>query len=216
MLGGGRCQIDTGTFQNDMTTFHNRDDTLTLLIHLGYLAYDMDSQEVFIPNEEVRAEFARAVKASGWEEVIKALTDSDDLLEATLNGQAEIVAGRLDDVHQESASVLAYNNEDSLSCAISLAYYSARKYYYMIRELPAGRGFADIVFFPRKKCLDKPAMIVELKWDHSVEDAIRQIEKKKYVKGLKDYSGELLLVGINYDKKTKIHTCIISKVFYSS
>lgn len=126
MLGGGRCQIDTGTFQNDMTTFHNRDDALTLLIHLGYLAYDIDSQEVFIPNEEVRAEFARAVKASGWEEVIKALTDSDDLLEATLNGQAETVAGRLDDVHQESASVLAYNNEDSLSCAISLAYYSAR------------------------------------------------------------------------------------------
>lgn len=212
MLGGGRCRIDTGTFQNDMTTFHSKDDALTLLVHLGYLAYDMDSQEVFIPNEEVRAEFTRAIKASGWDEVIKALAESDSLLVDTIEGRTEVVAQKFDDLHQESTSILAYNNEDSLSSVISLAYYSARNYYYLIRELPAGKGFADIVFFPRRICPDKPAIIVELKWNHSAEGAIDQIKRKEYIKGLKDYSGELLLVGINYDKKTKTHSCVIERV----
>ena len=129
MLGGGHCLIDTGTFQNDMTTFHSKDDALTLLIHLGYLAYDMDLQEVFIPNEEVRAEFARAIKASGWHEVIHAISISEELLENTLACNNEKVARIIDNIHEEFTSILNYNNEISLSCVISIAYYSARRYY---------------------------------------------------------------------------------------
>lgn len=112
MLGGGRCPIDTGTFQNDMTTFHCKDDALTLLIHLGYLAYDMDQQEVFIPNEEVRAEFARAIKASGWQEVIHAISLSEELLENTLACNNEKVAQIIDKVHEEFTSILNYNKSD--------------------------------------------------------------------------------------------------------
>lgn len=75
-------------------------------------------------------------------------------------------------------------------------------------------GFADIVFIPRKQYIDKPAMIVELKWDKSAEGAIRQIKDKRYLKALESYKGNLLLVGINYDKKTKRHECLIEKVLY--
>ena len=212
MLGGGHCLIDTGTFQNDMTTFHSKDDALTLLIHLGYLAYDMDLQEVFIPNEEVRAEFARAIKASGWHEVIHAISISEELLENTLACNNEKVARIIDNIHEEFTSILNYNNENSLSCVISIAYYSARRYYSIYRELPSGKGVADLVYLPRIQYPEKPAIIIELKWDKTATGAIRQIKDKNYIKGLKNYSGTVLLVGINYNKSDKHHECLIETI----
>ena len=211
MLGGGSCRIDTLTFNNDMNSFNSRDDILTLLVHLGYLAYDADTSSVSIPNEEVRDEFARSIKSSKWDGVIRAVSGSDKLLDATLNGDEEAVAAAIDEAHSDTVSILQYNNENALSCVISLAYYSARQFYTLQRECPAGKGFADIVFMPRKKT-DKPAMIVELKWNASAEGAVEQIENKEYVKALKDYRGAVLLVGINYDKTAKKHRCRIKKV----
>lgn len=93
---------------------------------------------------------------------------------------------------------------------ISIAYYSAMKDYMKIREFPSGKGFADIVYLP-KKYSDKPAMIVELKCNGSAEGALAQIREKNYADSLKDYQGNLILVGINYDKKTKKHTCMIEQ-----
>lgn len=211
MLGGGRCKIDAGTFQNDMTSFTGKDDVLTLLVHLGYLAYDANKNEVFIPNEEVQAEFIRAIKTNGWEEISKAITASEDLLDATLRRDADYVAKELDAIHMESVSILKYNSENALSCVISLAYYSAKAYYILVRELPAGKGFADIIFLPRKNCMDKPAMIVELKWNKSAKGAIEQIKTQKYVDALKEYVGDILMVGINYDKNNKEHQCVIEE-----
>ncbi len=208
MLGGIGCKIDTGTFQNDMTSFTSRDDVLALLVHLGYLAYREETEEVFIPNEEVRAEFLRSINRSGWKEVSDAVSASEELLEATLQMEGKKVAEAMDAVHTENTSILSYNNENSLSCAVTLAYYSAKKDYTLIRELPAGKGFADIVFLPRRHT-DKPAFIVELKWDKTAERAIRQIKDRKYMESLKNYKGDLLLVGINYDKKAKKHQCVI-------
>lgn len=210
MLAGEKVQIDYKTFKNDMTTFECKDDVLTLLIHLGYLAYNCEENQVFIPNEEVRAEFERAIKICNWQEVVNLVEHSEELLQATWNGNAEKVAQMIDEVHMDNTSVLSYNDENSLSCVISLAYYSATNEYTRIRELPTGKGFADIVYIPRKYS-DKPAMIVELKYDKSAKGAIAQIKKKKYVEALKDYQGNLILVGINYDKKTKVHTCMIEK-----
>lgn len=212
MLSGGRCKIDTGTFQNDMTTFSGKDDVLTLLIHLGYLGYNAECEETFIPNEEVHAEFVRAVKKSGWAEIIKSISASEDLLHATWRNDEESVARGIDAVHMETTSILSYNNENSLSCVISLAYYSARTYYSIIREMPAGLGFADIVFLPYKKFSDKPAMILELKWDESAGGAIKQIKTKQYIKALQNYKGTVLLVGINYNKVSKKHQCVIEKI----
>ena len=211
MIGGEKYRIRSRSFQNDMTTFKNKDDVLTLLVHLGYLAYDTGTQEVFIPNHEVATEFENAVEGAGWDEVIKAISNSDDLLNATLAGDAETVAKGIESIHAESTSILNYNNENALSCVISLAYYSARNYYTLIRELPAGKGFADIVFLPQTQHIDKPAIIVELKWDKSVQGAIEQIKNKNYVDALKSYTGIIIVVGINYDKTSKKHQCMIEK-----
>lgn len=209
MLGGTPCHIDTESFQNDMTSFQNRDDVMSLLVHLGYLGYNSIREEVFIPNEEVRGEFFRVIRNSrSWKPVSDALEASEALLEATLNMDCAAVAAGLDKVHTDSTSVLSYHNENSLSCVITLAYFSARRDYTLIREFPTGKGFADMVFLPRKHS-DAPAIIVELKWNRSAEGAIAQIKNRQYVHSLQDYEGNLLLVGINYDRETKTHQCII-------
>lgn len=210
MLGGLRCKINTLKFQNDMTTFTSKDDVLTILVHLGYLAFDSSTSEVFIPNDEIRAEFVNVIESVQWDSIIKIISDSDKLVEATLNGDEATVAEYIDAVHSDNTSILSYNDENSLSCVITLAYFSAGKDYMLVREMPAGKGFADIVFLPRRNA-DKPAMIIELKWDKSADGAVEQIKNKKYINALKDYDGEVLLVGINYDKATKKHSCVIEK-----
>ena len=210
MLGGLRCKINTRTFQNDMSNIKNKDDVLTLLVHLGYLAYDSEKKEVYIPNQEIADEFKNAVEYSGWEGISAALQTSERLLEATIQMDTETVAQELDKVHMSNTSILAYNNELALSCAITIAYYTAKKDYTIIREYPAGKGFADMVFIPRKY-VDKPALIIELKWNHSVQGAIRQIKEKHYTGALEAYMDNLLLVGIAYDRKSKKHECVIEK-----
>ena len=211
LLAGQKAVIDTTTFSNDMVTFETKDDVLTLLIHLGYLTYDFYTKEISIPNYEISEQFASTVKVMGWSEVANSLKLSDELLKATLNCNEEKVAELIDKAHSDNTSILKYNDENSLSCVISLAYYSARKTYTIERELPAGKGYADLVFRPRKNN-SNPALIVELKYDKSAEGAIEQIKKKRYVDCLKDYSGEILLFGINYDKNYKRHTCKIEKI----
>ena len=210
MLAGEHVTINTERFQNDMTTFESKDDVLTLLVHLGYLAFDREKSEVFIPNVEIRGEFRNAIMGEYWKDVIAALEQSDCLLQATWDGDSETVADILDAVHSENTSILTYNDENSLSCVISLAYYNAVKEYTKIREFPTGKGFADIVYLPKKHS-DKPAMIIELKYDKSAEGAITQIKDNKYVESLKEYHGNLLLAGINYDKASKKHECVIEE-----
>ena len=104
---------------------------------------------------------------------------------------------------------MQYNDENALSYTISLALYAAREYYTIIREMPTGKGFADMVFLPKKNHLDKPVLLVELKWNKTADTAIRQIKEKNYTGVLQDYKGKIILVGINYDKDTKEHECEI-------
>ena len=210
MLGGTRCPVDPTGFQNDMSEVESRDDVLTVLIHLGYLAYDWNKDECFIPNREVAGEMVNAVKKTHWKPVADALQQSKQLLEATLLGDEEAVASAIDAAHDENTSILSYNNENSLACVISIAYFAARNDYTFQREMPAGKGFADLIFKPRKN-VDKPALVVELKKDQSAEAAIAQIKRKNYPAAVVEYLDNLLLVGINYDKKTKQHTCVIEK-----
>ena len=212
MLAGEPVKINTRSFQNDMFLLERKDDVLTLLIHFGYLAYNKDTQSVWIPNTEIQEEFKNAVECSNWKEVVVSLEQSEELLQATWNLDGEEVAKRLNVLHSENTSILTYNDENSLSCVISLAYYNAVKEYTRIREFPSGKGFADVVYIPRKTS-DKPAMIIELKYDKSAEGAIEQIKNRQYVEALKEYNGNLLLVGINYDKKSKTHQCVIEKFF---
>ncbi|MCI9479192.1 MAG: AAA family ATPase [Lachnospiraceae bacterium] len=211
MLGGQRRSIDVESFQNDITSFHSADDVITLLIHMGYMAYDSKTKKVFIPNDEVRSAFLRAVKNDGWEEVIRAINASEALLRATLAMDEQAVAQMIQDVHMQNSSSLTYNNEISLSSVIALAYYSACRDYTLVREMPAGNGFADMVFLPKRTSLN-PALVLELKWDKTAEGAISQIKSKRYVSALKEYKGNVLLVGINYEKKSKKHQCRIEKL----
>ena len=210
LLAGEKEKIDTTTFSNDMVTFATKDDVLTLLVHLGYLTYDAETKEIWIPNDEVMEQFISTVKVMGWGSVVTALETSEKLLQATLSGDEQTVAELIEQAHQANASILKYNDENALSCVISLAYYSAQKNYTLHREMPAGKGFADIVFEPNRNC-NLPAMIVELKWGHSAEEAVEQIKRKDYLDCLQNYHGEVLLVGVNYDKE-KRHTCRIERV----
>ena len=214
MLGGKHCKISTRRFQNDMVSMKSSDDVMTLLVHLGYLAFVSQKSEVYIPNREVADEFKNAVEGGNWDIIAETLSASDELLEATLAGKNEIVAKRLDFVHQANTSILEYNNENALSCVITIAYFSAQKEYDLIREMPTGKGFADILFLP-KKYTDKPPMIVELKWDKTVKGAIKQIKEKNYPDALKGFSYTVLLVGIKYDKETKCHQCLIEKYVHT-
>ena len=176
-----------------------------------YLTYDSENETVAIPNKEVSQEYINAISTMGWHEVMDAVQASRKLLQALWNMDADTVAQGIEQAHQE-ISILQYNDENALSCTINLALYFARKYYTIIRELPTGKGYADICYIPRKLYADKPAIVVELKWDKTAEGAIAQIKEKQYVNALKEYRGNLLLAGINYDRETKKHYCIIEKL----
>ena len=211
MLAGDRVEINTGTFSNDMTTFQNRDDVLTLLVHLGYLSYHWMDKTVSIPNKEVSQEYVNAISTMDWHEVIDSVEASKNLLEALWMQDEEAVAAGIDKAHRE-ISILQYNNENSLACTINLAFYFAREYYTIIREFPTGKGFADLCFIPRKMHADKPAVVIELKWEKSAQGAIAQIKDRHYTDALKEYRGNLLLAGINYNRETKTHTCVIEQL----
>lgn len=217
MIAGLPANVSVYNFQNDMVSFSDCDDVLTLLIHLGYLAYDSQNEKVFIPNEEIRREFMKAVKKTKWNEMLQFQRESEELLEATLNGDPEAVAAGIERMHMEYASNISYNNENSLSSVLTIAYLSSMQYYFKpVCELPAGRGFADFVYLPKMQYAnDYPALIVELKWDKSAHAAIDQIKEKKYPEALSEFTGNVMLVGINYDKSTKEHSCIIETLKFN-
>ena len=206
MIAGEHISVNTRKFQNDMCTFESADDVLTLLIHLGYLTYDFDTKTTWIPNFEVRQEFVSSIQDGGFEKVMQSIHQSDKLLKYTLAQNAEKVAEMIADVHNENISVIQYNDENSLSCVLTLAYYSAQDTYAVYRELQGGEGFADLVFVPRTDN-PNPAMIIELKWNQNAGIALEQIRNRKYIQCLKDYHGTVLFVGVNYDKKSKKHEC---------
>ena len=213
MLSGASVKVNTTTFKNDTISFKNRDDVLTYLIHLGYLAFNQIEQAAFIPNEEIRQELTVATESTRWNELIALQKKSQQLLEATLDMNGEKVASGIERIYMDFASAIQYNNENSLSSVLAIAYLSAMQYYFKpIREYPAGRGFADFVFLPKPEYARYyPAIIAELKWNKDAKTAIKQIKDKKYPASIESYAGEMLLVGISYDTSSKEHQCVIEK-----
>ena len=213
MLSGSSVRVNTKSFQNDVVSFSSKDDVLTYLIHLGYLAYDQNRKTAFVPNEEIRQELVEAVESTHWNEFLTFQQESSDLLDATLDMDAESVASGIEKIHTEYASMIQYNNENSLSSVLAIVYLSAIQYYFQpVRELPTGRGFADFVFLPKPEYIhDYPALFIELKWNQNAQTAMKQIKEKKYPASIEKYTGEILLVAINYDRKTKEHQCMIEK-----
>ena len=210
MLAGGRCGVNPKGFRNDLAEITSRDDVLTVLIHLGYLSYDRVAQECYIPNREVAGEMEQAIASNRWKPVVDALEMSKQLMRSLLDGDAEAVARGVEAVHDESTSILSYNNENSLSCVISLAFYYARNDYVIHREYASDKGFADLVLIPRRN-VSKPAVVIDLKCNKDAVTAIDQIKQKSYPAKVAEYLGNLLLVGISYDRETKQHSCRIEK-----
>ena len=211
MIAGERIEINTNKFQNDMKSLSSADDVLTLLIHLGYLTYDFETGEVWIPNNEVQSEFINCIEDRGWEIIMKDIKASDELVRAMIAGEGEKVAAAVEDAHDRYSSIFAYNDENTLASVLILAFYAARKKYIMHREYASGKGYADIVFLPRPGKSD-PAMVIELKVRETAGTAIDQIKERNYSQIPKEYSGEIILCGISYDMKTKEHTCLIETI----
>ncbi len=215
LIAGETVIIDVSTFSNDMVTFHSKDDVLTLLIHLGYLAIKGSTNLgviVHIPNEEIKLEFKTCVKNNNrYAGVYDLIKNTDVLLNDIWSLNSEAVAKIFDEAHQDHTSILTYNNENSLANVIAISLFlSTTNTYNVVRELPTGKGYADLVYLP-KSGVNKPALLIELKFDKSALTAITQIKEKNYLQFFKDYKGEVLLVGINYSKDTKTHQCIIEK-----
>ena len=215
LIGGVEVRVNTNGFANDLVTFKGRDDVLTLLIHLGYLAYDAEKKTAHIPNEEIKLEFQKSIREVSHAETLKRLAESDQLFLDTIHGNEEAVAAGIQKIHSEETAPLHYNREDSLRSVIKLAYYTYRDHYLQLEELPAGDGYADIVYLPRTDS-DWPALVIELKWNQTADGAIDQILRKDYPAPLRGYGKDILLVGINYDKNApageRKHTCRIVKV----
>ena len=215
MLSGGKIPVNTDTFGNDLFEISSKDEALTALIHLGYLAYDAEEGSAYIPNYEVAKAYQAALNKGNWKDIAKSISRCDELLRATIAKDADKAAQIIEIAHEAYTSILKYNDENSLSCVLTMAYFTAPAYYNIVREFPAAKGFADLVFIPRANAGKRPAMVVELKYNQSADSAIQQIKENRYQGALSGYSDRILLVGVNYDANgtdKKKHTCVIEEV----
>ena len=221
LMAGEHIPVDLSTYSNDMTTISRRDDVLALLVHLGYLGYTkyrnvwkpgQPHGEVFMPNREVLQVYNTCMIASPeWSSTMRALKNSQELLEATWAGDAKRVAELVEEAHDKAGN-RTYSSEAALSYAVQLAYYKAQDYYTLLPEVDSGKGYVDLMYLPKDQA--HPALLVELKYEQCPETAIDQILRKDYPSRLEHYAGNLILVGISYDKEVgakapnyKHHSC---------
>ena len=193
--------------------FKNKVAIYIYLVHLGYLGYDDADATIYVPNEETRVELLNSVKENHWPKFETALKLSEQVVAATYNKDSETVAALLSKIHEDKVPALEYNNESALRYVVLMAYLATeRDYLAPLNEFPTGKGFADIVYLPMSaNAKDKPALIIELKKDASAKVALEQIKERDYVSRVKEYTDNILLIGINYDSKTKQHSCEIKE-----
>lgn len=209
-LGDAPIRVDVGTFDNDVHEVRSADDALTLLCHLGYLCYDARTGTARVPNEEVRAELRRAVSRSKHAEVARIVRESDALLRATWDLDEDAVAKGMAHAHDSGCAPTFYNDEQALRAVVRSAYIAAADHYAEVQELPSGRGLADVVYVPCRGDT-APALVIELKWSRDTCTVMGQIRDRDYAQVLRDWGGPVLLVGITYDPKSKVHTCAIAE-----
>jgi hypothetical protein len=209
---GSAKKIKSTTFSNDVHNFSSADDVLTLLVHLGYLGYDINTSEVYIPNKEVLQVFKDSISDPVWAGLIQIHTLSKELLEETLNMDSGKAAKAIEMVHQKIISVENYNSEEALSYVISWAYIHANALCSKFMELASGKGYLDAFYLPKIGSLTLPALLIELKWNRSAKAAVKQIIDKDYVDKAKELGcSRILFVGINCSERTKRHTCKIQE-----
>ena len=208
MISGELVYIQLEGYGTENLSLETRDEILSAMVVYGLLTYHDETLE--IPNKELLLKFSRSLRDKNLQEISKLLSRSFDLLRATINQDTETMCEIIQYTHDIYTSIIKYNDENSLSCIITIAYISAIENYHIVREMPAGIGFADFIFFPKDK--SKPAFIIELKKNSTSEDALRQIFEKRYDLSLKDYTGLKLAIGISYDSNLKKHSISIQQI----
>lgn len=188
-----------------------RDEIFSAMVVYGFLTYD--NGKVMIPNRELMGKFSDMLRKEislGY--VYRLAKESDKMLRATLDGDTDTMAKILELAHDTEIPLLSYNNETELTAVVNLVYLSARDNYRVEREDKSGTGYVDFIFYPLKRSDD--CIILELKVDHTPEEAIQQIKDKKYFLRFQGkmgeesrYTGKILAVGISYDKHQKKHSC---------
>ncbi len=188
----------------------NRTEVYSAMIILGFLSYD--EGYIRVPNMELMKEYNKAVKNSAFNIYAQIAKDGVKLLKATKALDEEAIAKAIEKIHDTEIPMFKYNNEDSLGYVLNMAYLSARDSYRIEREEKTGKGYADFLFYPRYK-RDLP-MVIELKVDDTVDNALKQIKDRNYqLKFEREYPDkDIMLVAICYDRKKKTHTCKIEKI----
>lgn len=189
-----------------------KDEIFSAMVVYGFLSYENGC--VGIPNRELMEKFDNMLqKEPSLGYVYQLAVKSEEMLKATLKADTSSMARILEFAHNTETPLLSYNDETDLTAVINLVYLAARDFYRIEREDKAGIGYVDFIFYPE---LDRNAdgLILELKVDHTAEEAIQQIRDRKYVLKFEGkfgeqpkYTGRILGVGIAYNKKTKVHSC---------
>src|SRR5574344_404986 len=216
LIEGQEIKLNINTFKNDLVSFQCKEDVIVYLIHLGYLAYKDETRRVYIPNEEIRQELNKLVKATGWSEFAELIQNSQKLLSELFSNNEEYVANFIEERHSKLTSLFDYNCENALSYVVQNALFAAEytDYFGVEKEPQTGKGRADLVYLPRYyNVTERPVIIVELKWNKSAENAVNQIIDKKYYEKYKTKGTYVLMVGINYDMTTKKHSCKIQRFY---
>lgn len=207
-VAGNSIEIKLDGYSANDQRLETRNEILSAMVVFGFLSYH--DQMLRIPNHELMEKFQRVLSIKGMGKVKQIVDRSEEMLRATIDGEAEKVASILEDIHDAEIPFIKYNDENSLSCVVTLAYLAARDYYTVTREEKRGKGYCDYLFIPNRK--SRAAIILELKYGKSAEEALEQIKNKNYVQRLEDYP-EILLVGINYNKDgDKHHECVIERL----
>ena len=193
-----------------------RDEILSAMVVYGFLSYYQG--KVYIPNKELMDQFDEMLqKETSLGYVYNLAKESEKMLQAVWHGDVSAMERILSYAHNTETPILAYNNETELSAIVNLVFLSARDFYRVEREDKAGIGFVDFIFYPQQQGI--PGIILELKVDHTPEEAIKQIEEKQYALKFQGKLGEnfkvpekILAVGIGYNRKDKKHHCKIEQV----
>jgi hypothetical protein len=209
-IGGEGLRVDPYTFGNDMASVASRDDALTLLVHLGYLCYDIDTGRARVPNEELRRELRRAASRSRHPRMAQVMRDSMRLVEDVLDKDEEAVAAAIGRAHDAACAPVHYNGEQALRAVVKAALVAAVDDWACVDELPSCHGYADVAYLPRAG-LGRPALLVELKWDRPVRAAVDQVLDRDYPQVLRDLDVPIVVVAVTYDARTKEHTCRITE-----
>lgn len=212
MISGEAVPAQVQEYAATSMNLQTKDEIFSAMVVYGFLNYE--NGKVAIPNKELMDKFADMLqKEHSLGYVHRLAHESERMLRATLAGDTETMSEILAYAHNTETPLLSYNHETELSAIVNLTYLSARNYYDIQREDKAGTGYVDFIFYP-KDHQNTDCIILELKVDHSPEEAIQQIKTRNYALRFegklgeeKEYRGRILAVGIGYERDTKKHKC---------